>query len=606
MPGRPLRKTLNPLNALAEHLEHPVKRGITALRDFLGEDNASALLRSAPLKSGEAASFYYPLPTDYTGEQRQLRISFPSNFPQGELKLVVEPSPWLIWPHAMESGLCLHGFRERPITGTPELIVEDSMSRLKKIIALSVEGSCKARRDIEFQNEVTSYWFRQHGPSVQNLLLLDRPHSASKLFALSAPNQMLPSGQETVWMATDTSVLKKHFKRMMGRSVTIRAAETPSFYAKLQSYPDIRTPAPEDLLPWFTPHLKKGDSGQLFSWFRETSSLTSRWIALELPGDTRAPIYCLNIRSSNSQTNRGATFNLRTARRRPAKAANKAPTLIRSANLDVLDRNEILSRDLSGIAASLEGSRVVCIGVGSLGSSVAMQLARSGVGHLTLIDYETLVAANLGRHVLGIDDLGKAKAVALRDKLLKDLPTIEVTAYATFAEVVLQQMPEVFEKADLVVITTAEWESESSFWKAKSDNTSWGLIQAWSEPHTQIGHALLAPAGAFDARHLFSENGDFKHKFTEWPEGGVIALPACGESFVPGGSLGMTNIASMVSQTALRTLSGKVEGVTWISSINRPHDVASLGGNYIGPELPEGMQQAVLERGWPKKTDGTE
>ncbi|WP_374072561.1 ThiF family adenylyltransferase [Alloalcanivorax xenomutans] len=258
---------------------------------------------------------------------------------------------------------------------------------------------------------------------------------------------------------------------------------------------------------------------------------------------------------------------------------------------------------MSGVTTGLEDSRVVCIGIGSLGSAVAMQLARSGVGHLVLIDYERLVSANLGRHILGADDLGKEKAVALREKILRDLPTVEVSAHATFAEIVLQQKPEVFEKADLVVITTADWQSEASLWKAKSGGTSWNLIQAWSEPHTQVGHALLAPAGAFDARNLFSESGDFKHKFTEWPEGGIIPLPACGESFIPGGSLGMTSIASMVSQTALRTLIGKADGATWISSINRPQDVANLGGIYHGPELPEGLQQALLERGWPNPMD---
>ncbi|WP_327781783.1 ThiF family adenylyltransferase [Pseudomonas qingdaonensis] len=266
----------------------------------------------------------------------------------------------------------------------------------------------------------------------------------------------------------------------------------------------------------------------------------------------------------------------------------------------MLDRSEILSRDLSGTAQNLEGSRVVCVGVGSLGSTVALQLARSGVGHLTLIDPDHLVSANLGRHVLGADDLGLPKAEALQVKIRKDLPTTEVTAFPTFAEVVMYTNPEVFEKADLVVVTTADWQSEVALWGPKSNGTSWALLQAWSEPHTQVGHVLLAPSGAFDARGLFTDSGDFKHKLTEWPEGGVIALPACGESFIPGGSLGMVNVASMVSQAALRVLSGNIESPSWFSSINRPQDVTTLGGKYLGPELPAGMQQAQFERDWPE------
>jgi hypothetical protein len=119
-----------------------------------------------------------------------------------------------------------------------------------------------------------------------------------------------------------------------------------------------------------------------------------------------------------------------------------------------------------------------------------------------------------------------------------------------------------------------------------------GLLQAWSEPYTQVGHALFAPAGTFDGRHLFTDIGDFLHKFTEWPGGGVIPLPACGESFIPGGSLGMTNIASMVSHTALRALTGNIATASWVSSIYRPEDVPSLEANTMGPNCQRGRSNS--------------
>lgn len=591
------------MGALVNQTDTPLQRGIAALRGALGEDAAIALLQPATTRADEAASYYFPLPVDYTGTERRLRISFPRSFPCGGLKLTVEPSPWLIWPHAMEDGLCLHGFQERPVMGTPEHVVSDSLARLGKIVNMSQMGSCTAARDAEFRREITSYWSRQLGLSLQNLILLNRPQAASKLFALSDPRQALPSGQETIWVATDLSSLKKQYKRTIGRSPRMRAPATPGFYAKLQSYPVLRLPAPELLLTWLIPHLAPDDREQMLAWFNERGSLPDRWIALELPGDVSAPIYCINIRANGQQLDRGSRFYLRSARRRPTVAVSHPPALIRATTLDLLDRTEILSRDLSGVAQNLEEARVVCVGVGSLGSTVALQLARSGVGHLTLIDPDHLVSANLGRHVLGADHLGLAKAKALQERIRKDLPTTEVASLPTFAEVVMYKNPEVFEKASLVVVTTADWQSEVALWSSKSNGTSWGLLQAWSEPHTQVGHVLLAPSGVFDARGLFTENGDFKYKFTEWLEDGVVALPACGEGFIPGSSLGMANIASMVSQAALRALSGSIESPIWVSSINRPHDVATLGGKYVGPELPAGMQQVQLERCWPKQME---
>ncbi|EMY6269636.1 hypothetical protein ABCS71_003608 [Acinetobacter baumannii] len=62
----------------------------------------------------------------------------------------------------------------------------------------------------------------------------------------------------------------------------------------------------------------------------------------------------------------------------------------------------------------------------------------------------------------------------------------------------------------------------------------------------------------------------------------------------------MMNIALMVSQTALRVLRGALERTTWVSSIDRPQDIMALGGAYLGPALPAGMQQVQLEREWPE------
>ncbi|MEH8953021.1 ThiF family adenylyltransferase, partial [Klebsiella pneumoniae] len=164
-----------------------IQRGISALKDCLGADNASALLRPAELRVGEAAAFYFPLPVDYTGLERRLRIGFPNDFPSESPSLQVEPSPWLVWPHAMASGLCLHGFREKPVTGSPEKIVQDSLSRFASIVSFSLENADPARRETEFQNEISTYWLWQLKRSARNLILLGEPESDSVLYVVSDP-----------------------------------------------------------------------------------------------------------------------------------------------------------------------------------------------------------------------------------------------------------------------------------------------------------------------------------------------------------------------------------------------------------------------------------
>ena len=185
-----------------------MERGIAALRAFIGEEVATSILRTTDRKQGEAASFLLPLPPDYTGIERQLRIAFPNQFPLVSLRIQVEPSPWLAWPHATRSGLCLHGFRERPITGDPETVVQDCLVRLGAILEFVRTDADPALRDTEFQKEFTSYWNMQLDISPQDVLLLERPKAASELFATSDPRPGRRT--RTAWLAPDVQLLRTH------------------------------------------------------------------------------------------------------------------------------------------------------------------------------------------------------------------------------------------------------------------------------------------------------------------------------------------------------------------------------------------------------------
>ncbi len=48
--------------------------------------------------------------------------------------------------------------------------------------------------------------------------------------------------------------------------------------------------------------------------------------------------------------------------------------------------------------ARLAQARVMIAGLGAVGAMAAESLARSGVGHLTLVDFDRLHATNLNRH----------------------------------------------------------------------------------------------------------------------------------------------------------------------------------------------------------------
>jgi molybdopterin/thiamine biosynthesis adenylyltransferase/rhodanese-related sulfurtransferase len=82
--------------------------------------------------------------------------------------------------------------------------------------------------------------------------------------------------------------------------------------------------------------------------------------------------------------------------------------------------------------AMLAGSRVLIVGVGGLGSPMVQYLAGAGVGHLGLVDADTLDASNLHRQPLyALADCGALKVDLARTAALAINPRIAVETHAT-------------------------------------------------------------------------------------------------------------------------------------------------------------------------------
>ena len=77
----------------------------------------------------------------------------------------------------------------------------------------------------------------------------------------------------------------------------------------------------------------------------------------------------------------------------------------------------------------MNSKRVVILGCGSVGSLVAMELARAGVGNFLLADPDTMEYHNICRHQCGIEDVGDLKINALSRKLRNINPKVKIETF---------------------------------------------------------------------------------------------------------------------------------------------------------------------------------
>lgn len=75
----------------------------------------------------------------------------------------------------------------------------------------------------------------------------------------------------------------------------------------------------------------------------------------------------------------------------------------------------------------LKNAKVAVAGLGGIGSHIAVNLARSGVGKIHLVDFDRVDLTNLNRQAYTIEHLGKLKTEALKEILLNINPYLDIT-----------------------------------------------------------------------------------------------------------------------------------------------------------------------------------
>ena len=134
--------------------------------------------------------------------------------------------------------------------------------------------------------------------------------------------------------------------------------------------------------------------------------------------------------------------------------SEKYPDIIQ-CNVLVQPSKDLLYSRSKGILESglLEKRKVAVVGLGSGGSFIAVELAKAGVGHFVLIDFDRIELNNIARHVCGLNDLGRLKTNAVRDILLNKNPFITIETHCCSVNE-LPKARKILKDCDLIIAAT--------------------------------------------------------------------------------------------------------------------------------------------------------
>jgi len=115
------------------------------------------------------------------------------------------------------------------------------------------------------------------------------------------------------------------------------------------------------------------------------------------------------------------------------------------------------------LKARLRKASVGIAGAGGLGSNAAMALARAGVGHLVIVDFDKVEKKNLTRQYYFLNQVGKLKVKALKANIERAAEGVKVDAVAK--RLLPGKMAAPFKDVDVVVEALDKAETKTRFVK---------------------------------------------------------------------------------------------------------------------------------------------
>lgn len=577
-------------------VEQVSDEAITAVAQRMAEIGAVRLDVGEALYPAAASAWRLRL--EAADQEIDLDLWLPKDFPWGPARAVLVDVPTFpSIPHVESDGrLCLLPSGAEWSTVDPVGFVEGLIVDAHGLLTDGLLG----RNREHFQTEAQSYW--QVAPGwkiVRSLLLREGPSRAISVW----------TGKLFTLVGDDADAMSDW---IIHRFPNIKVK--PRFTRGLLCWL-ARPPFPSEMPQSAAQLIEMLRSSGVLDQLPETIATTPEGVTVVVGFPTPTGASFLAFTVFPSRSGRQALYPNRewlAQGFRPSKVpgnyaglrfTNRAHLARRS--VERFDASWIHGRDSNPDIEELSISTVALVGCGSLGSNVARLLALAGVGAFTLIDPESLTAANTGRHLLGSPSVGLKKATELSRRLKMDFPHLfEVKAVARMWQEAVDAEPTLFDDIDLVVSTIGSWTTESML-DAWLHQRRQRVIFGWVEPAAAGGQAVLIDhgekVGCFACG--MSDVGVPMLRVTGWPQRTLLQEPACGAFFQPYGAVQLERGATMVAELALDALLKRAVPSAHRLWAGSQRTLDRAGGTWTAEWLRatnEAPENRELELAWPR------
>jgi molybdopterin/thiamine biosynthesis adenylyltransferase len=232
----------------------------------------------------------------------------------------------------------------------------------------------------------------------------------------------------------------------------------------------------------------------------------------------------------------------------------------------VIEHSSLEFRRRAPFADRLREKSVAIVGCGALGWSIALSLARSGVGRFALYDLDRVRAGNLPRLPTVLTAVGSYKTDVLADDIRRIWPGTEVTAHGGFVGETLGARSLIDDGVDLILDATADSGSPSETNLAAVASARPALY-AWTTGGVLKARLFRVVPGRTPCYACLRSSG-------VTPLNPERRLGRWNEQFVwNGANFNLEMVAAAATRMAVRTLLGNP-----VSADNADHLVLELGG----------------------------